>query len=97
MVAPQERVAAVRPFWETQGQEERQTLLTVSAEALTERANELAIRQRKQAGESGAAITTAFTSILCSSFASRVMQSESLQGSAYGVKGLYHTGTAELE
>lgn len=56
LVAPQERVQAVRPFWETVLQEERQLLLTASVEALRERAKELAIRQRKQAGAAGLSV-----------------------------------------
>ena len=50
-MAPQERVQAVRPYWETAEQEERHKLLTVTVEVLRERAKEIAIRQRKQAGE----------------------------------------------
>ena len=47
----QERVAAVKPYWETLSQEERVKLLTVSVDDLHQRAADLAERQRKQAGK----------------------------------------------
>ena len=47
---PQDRVAAVRPFWETQADDERTGLLQASLPLLRERAAEIAVRQRKQAG-----------------------------------------------
>lgn len=46
----QERVAAVKPFWETMSQEERVKTLTVSIKELRTRAADVAERQRKQAG-----------------------------------------------
>ena len=48
---PQERVAAVRPFWETLTQEQRVQLLSIDLQDLHARAKDVAARQRKQAGE----------------------------------------------
>lgn len=47
---PQERVAAVRPFWETETPDERTELLTLDVAALRERASALTERYQKQAG-----------------------------------------------
>lgn len=49
---PQDRVLAVRPFWETVPQEERVTLLSLSLEELRVRAEELTQRQIKEHGAS---------------------------------------------
>jgi len=46
----QERVAAIKPFWEKQGAEERVKILTVSVADLRKRAAELVEKQRKQTG-----------------------------------------------
>ncbi|KAK9806100.1 hypothetical protein WJX72_001362 [[Myrmecia] bisecta] len=46
---PQERVQAVRPFWETQSHEQRVDLLSIDIDELRARAKELTIRQQKQA------------------------------------------------
>jgi len=48
---PQERVAAVRPFWETLTQEQRVELLSISVDELRTRAKDVVARLRKQAGE----------------------------------------------
>lgn len=48
---PQERVAAVRPFWETLTQEQRVELLSISVDELRTRAKDVVVRLRKQAGE----------------------------------------------
>ena len=50
MVPIQERVAAVKPFWEGQSAEQRVEILTVSVADLRKRAAELVEKQRKQAG-----------------------------------------------
>jgi hypothetical protein len=50
---PQERVAAVRPFWETLTQEQRVALLSIDLEELRGRAKDVAARQRRQAGARG--------------------------------------------
>ena len=47
---PQDRVLAVRPFWETVPQEERVTLLSLGLEELRERAEEITQRQLKEHG-----------------------------------------------
>ena len=47
---PQERVAAVRPFWETLTQEQRVQLLSIDLDDLQARAKDVAARQRKQDG-----------------------------------------------
>ena len=47
---PQDRVLAVRPFWETVPQEERVQLLSLSLEELRVRAEELTQRQLKEHG-----------------------------------------------
>lgn len=47
---PQDRVLAVRPFWETVSQEERVKLLSVSLEELKARAQELMARALKEQG-----------------------------------------------
>jgi hypothetical protein len=47
---PQDRVLAVRPFWETVPQEERVQLLSVSLEELAARAQELMARALKEQG-----------------------------------------------
>ena len=47
---PQDRVAAVRPFWESMSDQQRAELLSVTLPELQERAKEIAVRQRKQAG-----------------------------------------------
>eukprot|EP00884_Botryococcus_braunii_P009363 jgi/Botrbrau1/18428/Bobra.0072s0020.2 len=46
---PQERIAAVRPFWASLPQEKRIEVLTLSLEDLRARAKEITDRQRKQA------------------------------------------------
>ena len=51
---PQDRVAAVRPFWESLSDQHRAELLSVTLPELQERAKEIAVRQRKQAGGSPA-------------------------------------------
>ena len=49
---PQDRVAAVRPFWESMASQElRVELLSATLPELQERAKEIAVRQRKQAGQ----------------------------------------------
>jgi len=50
---PQDRVLAVRPFWETVPQEERVQLLSVSLEELAARAQELRARALKEQGAPG--------------------------------------------
>lgn len=47
---PQERISAVRPFWEALSQQERVDLLTLSLDELRPRAKEIADSRRKQAG-----------------------------------------------
>ena len=47
----------MRPFWETQLDEERTSLLQATLPVLRERAQEIAVRQRKQAGASLRACT----------------------------------------
>ena len=47
---PQDRVLAVRPFWETVPQEERVTLLSLGLEELRVRAEEISQRQLKEHG-----------------------------------------------
>ena len=47
----QERVAAVKPYWETISQEARTKILAVSVTELKQKAAELAEKQRKQAGQ----------------------------------------------
>lgn len=51
--SPQERVALVRPFWETLGQEEREKLLSIDIESVRARAKQLAEAARQQAGKMG--------------------------------------------
>ncbi len=51
LIPMQERVAAVKPFWETISQEARTKILTVSVTELKEKAADLAEKQRKQAGK----------------------------------------------
>ena len=51
LIPMQERVAAVKPFWETLPQEGRTKILAVSVTELKQRAAELAEKQRKQAGD----------------------------------------------
>ena len=51
LIPMQERVAAVKPFWETLPQDARSKILTVSVTELKQKAAELAERQRKQAGK----------------------------------------------
>jgi hypothetical protein len=48
---PQERVAAVRPYWQQLPQEERASALTVDLATLRGRAKHLSERARAQAGE----------------------------------------------
>lgn len=50
LIPMQERVAAVKPYWETLSQAARSKILTVSVTDLKLKAAELAERQRKQAG-----------------------------------------------
>ncbi len=50
-VLPQDRIAAVRPFWETLPKVERRQLLTLCIDDLRERAVLLTDRYQKQAGE----------------------------------------------
>lgn len=50
-VLPQDRIAAVRPFWETLSKVERRQLLTLCIDDLHERAVLLTDRYQKQAGE----------------------------------------------
>lgn len=55
----QERVAAVKPFWETLSQEARTKILAVSVTELKHKAADLAEKQRKQAGKfSSSEVTT---------------------------------------
>jgi hypothetical protein len=49
-LSPQERIQAVKPFWEALPQEERIQVLTLSLDNLKSRAKEIVDRQRKQAG-----------------------------------------------
>ena len=49
-VLPQERIAKVRPFWETVPQEERLNLLSIPLSELKQRAAEVGARQRKEQG-----------------------------------------------
>lgn len=49
--SPQERVALVRPYWETLSHEERVKLLTIDLEGVRARAKQLAEAARQQAGE----------------------------------------------
>lgn len=50
LLPPQERVAAVRPFWETLTQEDRVELLSITIEDLRARSKEVLARLRRQAG-----------------------------------------------
>ena len=50
VLPPQDRVLAVRPFWETVAQEERVKLLSLSLEELRARAEELTQRALKEQG-----------------------------------------------
>ena len=50
VLPPQDRVLAVRPFWETVAQEERVKLLSLSLEELRARAEELTQRAIKEQG-----------------------------------------------
>ena len=50
LATPQERVAALRPFWEGLDQEERVKLLTLSLDDVRARAELIVERQKKQAG-----------------------------------------------
>ena len=50
-VPPQERVAQVRPYWETLSHEQRVDLLTLDVEFLHQRAVEVTSRTQKQLGE----------------------------------------------
>ena len=52
---PNERIAVVRPFWETVTKEERAKLLTLEVDDLRERAAMLTDRYQKQAGACPAA------------------------------------------
>ena len=47
---PQERVAQVRPYWETLSHEERVDLLTLDVEFLRQRANEVTAKAQKALG-----------------------------------------------
>lgn len=47
---PQERVQAVRPFWETLTQEERVQLLSLSIEELRAKACDVTARLKRQSG-----------------------------------------------
>ncbi len=47
-----ERVAAVKPFWQSRTQTERVQLLTISLEELRQKAKDLAEASRKPAGKS---------------------------------------------
>jgi hypothetical protein len=58
---PDERVAAVRPFWESLSQEERLKLLTIPVAELRERAKQLDIEATAQAGVLGALCFTDHT------------------------------------
>ena len=51
LIPMQERVASVKPYWETLSQEARNKILTVSVTDLKTKAADLAERQRKQAGK----------------------------------------------
>ena len=49
-VLPQDRVAKVKPFWETVPQENRLDLLSIPLDELKQRAAEVGARQRKEQG-----------------------------------------------
>lgn len=49
-LTPQDRIDAVRPFWETQPQDERVKLLSVELQALRERARQQTEAARAAAG-----------------------------------------------
>ena len=49
-VPPQERVDAVRPFWESLSQEDRVAMLTIDVEGLREKARDLTEQARQQQG-----------------------------------------------
>lgn len=53
LLQPQDRVAAVRPLWETLTQEQRVELLTVDLPTLREKAKLVLEQARQQAGEAG--------------------------------------------
>lgn len=54
---PQERVQAVRPFWETLSQEQRVQLLSLSLEELRGKAADATVRLKRQSGMSPALST----------------------------------------
>ena len=62
---PQERVAAVRPFWETLTQEDRVELLSITVEDLQARSKEVVARLRRQAGMQHHQTKHASTPLLC--------------------------------
>lgn len=49
--SPQERVAQVRPYWESLSHEQRVELLTLDIEFLHQRAVEVTSKTQKQLGE----------------------------------------------
>ena len=61
LVPMQERVAAVKPFWETLPQDERGKILSVNVAELRQKAAELAERLRKQAGDARAQRSPAYS------------------------------------
>lgn len=60
---PQERVALVRPLWETLDQAERINLLTIDLDSLRARAKQLAEAARQQAGEEGARVVVGYVQV----------------------------------
>ena len=50
-MSPQERVAQVRPYWETLSHEQQVESLTLDVEFLYQRAVEVTIKTKKQLGE----------------------------------------------
>lgn len=61
LLPPQERVAAVRPFWETLTHEERVELLSITVDDLRTRSKDVVARLRRQAGEQHYVRVPAFT------------------------------------
>ena len=55
-VPPQERVAQVRPYWETLSHEDRVDLLTLDVDFLRQRAVEVTAKTQKQIGNSASTL-----------------------------------------
>ncbi len=55
-VPPQERVAQVKPYWETLSHEDRVDLLTLDVDFLRQRAVEVTAKTQKQIGNSASTL-----------------------------------------